>query len=273
MYVGGRQARPDGGHSKPVWSRKGALLGHAGIGNRKDVRNAVEAARAAAAWGRSTGHSRSQILCFIAENLSARAREFTDRIRDLTGVPAAKAAAETDAAIERLFAYGAWADKFDGSVGNVPIRGIALAMREPVGVIGALAPHEAPLLGAVSLVAPAIAMGNRVILAPSEPFPLAATDFYQVLDTSDVPAGVVNIVTGAAADLGGALAAHRGVDALWSFSASADAAALERAAAGNLKRCWINHGGNPDWASPAAEGRAFLDAATEVKTIWVPYGE
>jgi aldehyde dehydrogenase (NAD+) len=146
-------------------------------------------------------------------------------------------------------------------------------MREPVGVIGLLAPDDAPLLGAVSLLAPAIAMGNRVVLVPSWPAPLAATDLYQVLDTSDVPGGVVNIVTGDPAELGGTLASHLDVDALWSFSPRVDAHAIEAASAGNLKRTWLNHGGNPDWMSPAGGGRRFLDAATEVKTIWVPYGE
>jgi len=273
MYIGGKQARPDSGYSEPVFSRKGKVLGHSGLGNRKDIRNAVEAARGAAGWGRSTAHLRAQILYYIGENLSARATEFTDRLRDLTGASAAKAEAEVDAAIDRFFSYGAWADKFDGTTKSVPMRGIALAMREPVGILGLLAPDEAPLLGAVSLIAPAIAMGNRVVLVPSEPFPLAATDLYQVLDTSDVPAGVVNIVTGPQGELGQTLAAHQEVDAIWSFSARADRAALAKASAGNLKRTWINWAGNPDWTSPDAEGRRFLEAATEVKTIWVPYGE
>ncbi len=273
MYIGGKQARPDSGYSEPVWSKKGALLGHVGTGNRKDIRNAVEAARGAAGWAKTTGHLRAQILYYIAENLSARAAEFTARLRDMTGMNAAKAEAEVHASIDRFFSYGAWADKFDGSAKSVPIRGIALAMREPVGIIGALAPDETPLLGAVSLIAPAIAMGNRVVLVPSAPHPLAVTDLYQVLDTSDVPGGVVNIVTGPVAELGQTLAAHQEVDALWSFAADADAAAMEWAAAGNLKRCWLNHAGNPDWASAEAEGRRFLEAATEVKTIWVPYGE
>jgi aldehyde dehydrogenase (NAD+) len=273
MYIGGKQARPDSGYSRAVFSKKGAVLGHAGIGNRKDIRNAVEAARAAAGWGKATGHLRAQILYYIGENLSARADEFTDRLRALTAASQARAEAEVHAAIDRLFSYGAWADKFDGSAKSVPIRGIALAMREPVGIIGALAPDDAPLLGAVSLIAPAIAMGNRIVLVPSDPFPLAATDLYQVLDTSDVPGGVVNIVTGPQDDLGGTLASHQDVDALWSFSARAERKALDAGSVGNLKRRWINHAGNPDWHSPDAEGRPFLDAATEVKTIWVPYGE
>jgi len=271
MYIGGKQARPDSGYSRPVWSKRGQLLGHVGLGNRKDIRNAVEAARGAAGWSRTTGHLRAQILYYIAENLSARADEFAARLRALTTTSAARAEAEVEASIARLFTYAAWADKFDGGVKSVPIRGVAMAMREPVGIIGALAPEEAPLLGAVSLIAPAIAMGNRVVLVPSAPYPLAATDLYQVLDTSDVPGGVVNIVTGDPTDVAPALAGHLEVDALWNFSAS-DQAMIDAASAGNLKRVWAPEG-NPDWLGGDGEGRAFLEAATEVKTIWVPYGE
>lgn len=272
LYIGGKQARPDGGHSAPVWSRRGKLLGHMGLGNRKDIRNAVEAARAAAGWGNTTGHLRAQILYFIAENLSARADEFATRLRDLTGTSQPKAEAEVAASIDRLFTYGAWADKFDGQARSVPIRGLALALKEPVGIIGILAPDEAPLLGAISTLAPAIAMGNRVVLVPSRAAPLAMTDVYQVLDTSDVPGGVVNIVTGSPAELGETLAAHTEVDALWSFTPGANATTLERAAAGNLKRVWIGTDRAPDWHGPSGEGRRFLEASTEVKTIWVPYG-
>jgi aldehyde dehydrogenase (NAD+) len=272
MYVGGKQARPDGGYSQAIWSNRGKLLGHVGIGSRKDIRNAVEAARGAGGWAKASAHNRAQILYYTAENLSARADEFAHRLRDLTACSKAKAEAEVETSIDRLFSYGAWADKMDGRVANVPIRGVALAMREPVGVIGALAPDAAPLLGAVSLIAPAIAMGNRVVLVPSAAYPLAATDLYQVLDTSDLPGGVVNIVTGGAHELGMTLARHLDVDALWSFAGGVDPGALEAASAGNLKRTWINTTA-PDWHGSDAEGRVFLDQATEVRTIWVPYGE
>jgi aldehyde dehydrogenase (NAD+) len=270
LYIGGKQARPDGGYSRAVWSGKGQLLGHVGIGNRKDIRNAVEAAHAARAWARSTGHARAQILYYIAENLSARADEFARRLADLTGKPGG---AEVEAAINRLFTYAAWADKYDGAVKSVPIRGVALAMNEPVGVIGALCPDEAPLLGLVSVMAPAIAMGNTCVLVPSDPFPLAATDFYQVLETSDLPGGVVNIVTGPPAELARALASHMDVDAVWSFAGADLSGTIETAAAGNLKRTWVNHGRARDWLGAPGEGRTFLRHATEVKTIWVPYGE
>ncbi|SEP96786.1 aldehyde dehydrogenase family protein [Thalassovita taeanensis] len=271
LYIGGKQARPDGGYSQPVFSRAGALLGQVPIAGRKDVRNAVEAARGAGGWAKSTAHLRAQILYYIAENLSARAAEFAARIDGLTG--GRSGAKEVEASISRLFTYAAWADKFDGQVKSVPIRGVAMAMREPVGVIGAICPDEAPLLGLVSVMAPAIAMGNRMVLAASEAFPLAATDFYQVLDTSDVPGGVVNILTGPHADLAKVLAQHLDVDAVWSFSSSELSGLIEAASAGNLKRSWVNNGQARDWMGTEGEGRAFLEAATEVKTIWVPYGE
>mgnify|MGYP006192835899 CR=1 FL=1 len=203
LYIGGKQARPDGGYSQAIWSAKGKLLGHVGLGNRKDIRNAVEAAHAAKGWGKATGHNRAQILYYMGENLSARTGEFAQRIKDQTGRDGAD---EVEAAINRLFTYAAWADKFDGAVKSVPIRGVAIAMNEPCGVIGALCPDEVPLLGLISIMAPAIAMGNTCVLVPSEPFPLAATDFYQVLETSDLPAGVVNIVTGAHTELAKPLA-------------------------------------------------------------------
>ncbi|PTE14143.1 aldehyde dehydrogenase family protein [Pseudogemmobacter blasticus] len=270
LFIGGKQARPDGGYSRAVWSPKGRLLGHVGLGNRKDIRNAVEAAHAARGWGKATGHNRAQILYYLAENLSARGAEFAARLRDLTGKPGE---AEVETTITRLFTWAAWADKYEGAAKPVPMRGIALALHEPVGVIGALCPDEAPLLGLVSLMGPAIAMGNTCVLVPSDPFPLAATDFYQVLETSDVPAGVVNIVTGAPDELAKALASHRDVDALWSFAAAPLSAMIERESAGNLKRTWVNNGLARDWRTAEGEGREFLARATEVKTVWVPYGE
>ena len=269
LYVGGKQARPDSGYSKPVYSKSGALLGHVGLGNRKDVRNAVEAAAGAKAWSKTTGHLRAQILYYIGENLSARAEEFAHRIDAMTGKRGG--AAEVETSIQRLFTAAAWADKYDGQAHGVPIRGVALAMKEPVGVIGTLCADEAPLLGLVSVMAPALAMGNRMVMVASEPFPLAATDFYQVLETSDVPAGVVNILTGAHTDLAKPLASHMNLDAIWSFSSTDLSGTIEAASASNLKRSWVNNGQTMDWGQD--HSRRFLQAATEVKNIWVPYGE
>ncbi|MEM0935845.1 MAG: aldehyde dehydrogenase family protein [Pseudomonadota bacterium] len=267
MYIGGKQARPDSGYSRAVWSPAGTLLGHVGEGNRKDLRNAVEAAETASGWARRTGHARAQVLYYIAENLAVRGDEFADRIESLTG---ADGVAEVEAAISRLFTWAAWADKFDGAAKGVPIRGLALAINEPIGVIGALCPGEAPLLGLITAMAPAISMGNRAVLVASDAYPLAATDFYQVLETSDVPPGVVNIVTGSAAALAPVLAAHAAVGAVWNFADPALDREIEAKAAETIKRTWSLR---TDWTAPAAEGRAFLRAATEVKTVWVPYGE
>lgn len=271
LYIGGKQTRPDGGYSRPVWSKSGTLLGHASLANRKDVRNAVEAATAAAGWTKTTGHARAQILYYIGENLSARADEFASRINDLTGSKGGKA--EVERSIDRLFTYAAWADKYDGAAKPVPLRGVALAMNEPVGVIGQFCPDDLPLLGLVSLVAPAIAMGNRVVAVASDPYPLAATDFYQVLETSDLPGGVVNILTGSHSELSKPLAGHLGVDAVWSASGADLSNLIEYESAGNLKRTWVNNARDRDWMGTEGEGRAFLVHATEVKTVWVPYGE
>ena len=270
LYIGGKHTRPDGGYSHAIYGPKGALLGHAATANRKDVRNAVEAAHGAKTWARSTGHLRAQILYYMAENLSARTDEFATRIEALTGRGGTD---EVQASIRRLFTYAAWADKLDGQAKGVPIRGIALAMREPVGVIGALCPDDHPLLGLVSVIGPAMAMGNAVVAVASEPFPLAATDFVQVLETSDVPAGVVNLLTGRHAELAAVLADHLDVDTVWSFSSSDISAEIEHRSTGNLKRTWVNNARDRDWTGTAGEGRPFLDAATEIKTVWVPYGE
>ncbi len=269
LYIGGKQARPDGGYSRPVYGPRGALLGHASLANRKDIRNAVEAANAAKSWAKTTGHLRAQILYYIAENLSARAGEFARRIDEMVGGKGG--AKEVDASIRRLFTYAAWADKFDGQAHSVPIRGVALAMKEAVGTVGILCPDEAPLLGLISTVAPAIAMGNRTVAVASEAFPLAATDFYQILETSDVPGGVVNILTGSHSELAPTLASHLDIDAVWSFSSTDLSSAIEKKSAGNLKRTWVNNARARDWY--ADDAKAFLDASTEVKNIWVPYGE
>ncbi|HMA33189.1 MAG TPA: aldehyde dehydrogenase family protein [Chloroflexia bacterium] len=274
LYIGGKQARPDSGYSRPVYGPEGHLLGEVGEGNRKDIRNAVEAAHKAAGWADSTGHSRAQILYYIAENLAARAAEFAARLVASTGQAPEQAGAEVEASIDRLFTYAAWADKYDGQVHHTPIRNVTIAMPEAIGVIGIACPHEHPLLGCVALVAPAIAMGNTVVVIPSEPHPLSATDLYQVFDTSDLPAGVVNIVTGARELLTRVLAEHDDVDALWYFGTAAGSTLVEEASAGNMKRTWVNYGHPRAWHDPVqGAGPEFLREATQVKNIWVPYGE
>ena len=196
------------------------------------------------------------------------------RIAAMTGRPPADARAEVERSIERLFTYAAWADKYDGAIHSPPLRGMTLAVHEPVGALGLACPDEYPLLGFVSLVAPAIAMGNTVVALPSERHPLAATDFYAVLETSDVPAGVVNIVTGPRDVLADVLARHDDVDGVWYFGSADGARMLEEASAGNMKRTWCGYGRPRAWMdAEQGEGRAFLRAATQVKNIWVPVGE
>jgi aldehyde dehydrogenase (NAD+) len=273
LYIGGRQTRPDGGYSLEVRGSDGRILGQVGRGNRKDIRDAVEAAhRALSGWTGTTAHNRAQVLYYIGENLSARASEFATRVRAATGCGETEARDEVLAAVRRLFAYAAWADKWDGAVHATPIRNITLAMPEPIGVFGVVCPDERPLLGLISTVIPAVAMGNTVVTVPSTAAPLSATDLYQVLDTSDLPGGVVNIVTGYRAELTEVLAGHYDVDALWYFARDGGGAAVERLSATNMKRTWVDRVPR-DWSDPVqGEGPEFLRLATQPKNIWVPYG-
>ncbi len=274
LHIGGRQARPDSGHSYTVRDARGVPAGQAALGNRKDIRNAVEAAAKAGAWGSATAHNRAQVLYYVAENLSARSAEFEARLAGLAGGTAEGAAREVAAAIARTFFYAAWADKYDGQVHATRTRHVTLAMHEPWGTIGIVCPEEAPLLAFVSLLMPALAMGNRAVVVPSSTAPLAATDFYQVLDTSDVPGGVVNIVTGERDALARTLAEHHDVAALWYVGPPAGSAGVEKASASNLKATWVSDGKSRDWFSPEqGQGREYLRRATQVKNIWIPYGE
>ena len=271
LYIGGKQSRPESGYSYPVFSAKSEFMGHVPQANRKDIRNAIEAANSAASWSGTHGHMRSQILYYIAENLSARSYEFAKLINQMTGRKTGKK--EVKASIERLFTYAAWADKFDGDVRNVPMRGLALKLNEPVGKIGVICPDNWPLLGLISTMAAGMSMGNRMIMVASEPYPLIATEFYQILDTSDVPKGVISILTGSHSELCETLARHMDLDAIWSFSSKDLSETIEKGSALNLKRSWVNFGLDRNWIGVSGEGEEFLNAATEVKTVWIPFGE
>ncbi|PWF39007.1 aldehyde dehydrogenase [Massilia glaciei] len=272
LYIGGKQTRPDGAYSRAIAGANGAFLADVGEGNRKDIRNAVEAAHKASGWAKATAHNRAQVLYYIAENLAVRADEFAARLAAMTG--STNPEKEVQASIERLFYYAAWADKYDGLAHQPPMHGITVALNEPVGVIGIICPNESPLLGFISLVAPALALGNRVVAVPSEAYPLAATDLYQVLDTSDLPAGALNIVTGSADELARTLASHSDVDAVWRHDGSLDGCAeVERLSAESLKRTWVGGAKGRDWFSTSqAGGRAVLAHASQVKNVWIPYG-
>jgi len=274
LYIGGKQGRPDGGYSYSVCNPEGKVIGDVSEGNRKDIRNAVEAAHKAVSWEKTTAHNRAQVIYYMAENLSEREDEFAQRIALNTGVNLKTAVDEVALCISRLFTYAAYADKYDGHVHHTPTRNVTLAMPEPIGVIGIIAPQEVSLIGFISTVIPAIAMGNRVIIIPSEQYPLPTTDFYQILETSDLPAGVINIITGQYDQLAEVLANHDDVDGLWYFGNREGSKMVEYASAENMKRTWVNYGKVFDWYdAKSAQGRHFLRHATQIKNIWAPYGE
>ena len=272
LYIGGKQVRPDSGYTVQVRAKNGKLLGESPLGNRKDIRNAVEAARKAESWARTTAHNRTQVLYYIAENLSQRASEITGRLAGAVGKK--QAAMEVKLSVERLFSYAGWADKFDGAVHNPPFRNISIAMNEAVGAVGVICPTEAPLLGFFSLVLPLITAGNAVVAVPSEKYPLITGDLYQVFETSDLPGGVVNLVTGRLSELLKVLAEHDDLDAIWCYGDAEACTTAKALSAGNLKQVWTNEGREIDFFDGAqGEGPWYLEHANQVKNIWVPYGE
>ena len=273
MYVGGKQARPDGGYSMRIKNRLGAYIGEVSEGNRKDIRNAVEAAHANSSWASMTGHARAQVLYYIAENLAIRSEEFANRLVLMTNQSKTDAINEVEQAIERIYTYAAYADKYDGAAHSTVQRNVTLAMPEAIGVMGIVCPDESPLLGFISTVIPAIAMGNKVVVIPSETAPFSATDFYQILDTSDVPGGTVNIITGKKDELATELAKHDNIDGIWYFGNKEGCKKVELLATDNMKRSWVSYGKYRNWLDKAqGEGAVFLRNATQIKNIWIPYG-
>jgi len=274
LYIGGKQTRPDSGYSLKVLNADGTLAGVIGDGNRKDIRNAVEAAHKASGWQSCTPHLRAQILYFLAENLETRTIEFKNRIIQLTGVSEKQAELEVKTAVGKIFTFAALADKNEGLVHQPPIRGLALALNEPIGVMGIVCPDEDPLLGMLSMLLPAIAMGNCVVLLPSRPFALVATDFYQVLETSDIPSGVVNIVTGDSTELCNVLSKHDDIAGLWVSGTQDECTAVKKLSTGNMKIIWSNNGKKLDWYdNQHSEAREWMRRASQVKNVWIPYGE
>lgn len=263
QYIGGKQVRPDSGYSLR-FERKGLEPIEVARGNRKDVRNAVQAARQAQeAWAGTTAHGRAQVLYYLAENLAAARSEM---LRAL----GADGEAEFDASVERTMVYAAWADKYDGRVHTAPWRGVIYTLNEPIGVIGIACPEQRPLLGLLSLALPAVALGNAVVVLPSEANPAPAVELYRVLDYSDVPGGVLNILTGLHAEMSPILAAHDDVDAIWHFGDREGAEEAERLSIGNLKQTWAP-GQEVHWDTFV--GPEVLRHAAQVKNVWVPVGE
>ena len=274
FYIGGKQVRPDGGHSMPTYNADGSLAVLVGSGNRKDIRNAVSAAVKSTSWSSQSGHGRAQVIYFLAENLAIRETEWINRLQTLCGITKKQAKAEFNESLSRLFSYAAWADKYDGAVHSAPYRGVTMALPEPIGVLAQIAPEDQPLLTTISLIAPAISMGNRVILIPSERFASVALELVQIFETSDIPPGVINIVSGDKDELSNQLVGHAEVDGAWCWANSDTVARIETTSALDLKRLWVHIDGDRDWLNPQqGESLEFLRNATEIKNIWTPYGD
>ena len=274
LWIGGRQKRPDGGHSLTVTDPAGTPVAEVPRGNRKDVRNAVEAAaKARGRWCGTNGHLRAQILYFVAENLAVRAGEFADELIRSTGADQAGARAEVQTAVQTLFTFAAWADKYDGRVHSTPFRNVTFAMNEAVGTVAIRCAGRASLAGVAGPIAAALSQGNVAVVVLPERFPLPALDLVQVLETSDIPPGAVNILSGIHQEVIPTLAAHDDVDQLWDFVADDLSGDMERLSAGNLKRVWVDRERAVDWLAPSArDGELLLRKGTRVKNIWVPYG-
>lgn len=274
FFVGGKEARPDGGSTRNVINDKGALIGRVGIGNRKDIRNAVSAARSAeSGWSSKTGYQRSQVLKFAAERLSKRTDEFARTLSESTGCSAAEARAEVDASIKALFNFASWSNMHEGVVHEASNDKTAiLALNEHIGVIGITAPNEKPLLSYVTMVAAALAGGNTVVTVPSEKAPIPAMDLIELFRAADIPAGVINTVTGSPDELAGVMAEHNDVDAIWYHGSSEGSAIVQtKTAESNLKQSWVNNGHAYDWDALATKGsKHMMRRATQTKNIWSP---
>nr|XP_053647103.1 aldehyde dehydrogenase family 16 member A1-like isoform X1 [Cherax quadricarinatus] len=275
LYYGGAQKRPDANYCRVISDAKGKAFALVGESNRKDVRNAAEAAsKAQPAWEKRTGFNRSQILFYWAENLEQRRQEFIDHLVALTSQSTETAAQEVDATVARLFHWAAFCDKYGGDVQETQLYGTVLKIHEPVGIIGVACPDIAPLLSFVSLVAPAVARGNAVVVVPSEKYPTVALSLYQVLETSDLPGGVINILTGSRDHITKYLTEHQDLQAVWYFGSLKGSKFVEYTSAVNIKRTWVNYGLDRNWSDPQeGQGEEFLYNATQAKNIWLTMGD
>jgi acyl-CoA reductase-like NAD-dependent aldehyde dehydrogenase len=275
LYIGGAFPRSESGRSYPVHDTKGRFLAHAALASRKDVRDAVSAARSAGpGWAGATGYNRGQVLYRVAEMMQARHDQFTDDVVAAEGATRKRGAAIVDAAIDRWVWYAGWTDKIAGVLGTVnPVAGPFLnwSAPEPTGVVGVLAPQSSSLLGLIDVVAPVLATGCTAVVVAAQERPLPAIGLAEVLATSDLPGGVANLLTGHVAELAPWLAAHAEVQALDLAGAPEDMAAeLEHAAAGTVKRVLPRPAAEADHTR--TPGTERLRAFTEIKTVWHPVG-
>ena len=274
LYVGGKQKRPDSGYSFNQVSAQKEFICDIARANRKDVRDAVEAA-AKSKIGILNNFNRSQILFYLAENLSQRKETFVNLLMSITGVNKITALKEFEQSCERIFYYASMADKFEGNIHNPPMRGLTLAVKEPIGIIASLMCEYKPLLSLTTTISSLFANGNASLIVPSEKTSLIATSLYQVFETSDIPAGSINILTSRNNELNTTLAQHENIDGIWSFSNSSSIRSdIIKDTVFNLKRYWCPKNNRIDWSNESEEFlNAFLYESSQVKNIWIPYGE
>ena len=273
LFIGGKFPRSESGRSYPVTTPAGAFLAHAAQASRKDARDAVVAARGAfGSWAAAAAYNRGQVLYRVAEILEGRRSQFVEEVAAGEGCSTAAARAQVDAAIDRWVWYAGWTDKIASVAGSTnPVAGpfFDFSVPEPTGVVAVLCPQESSLLGLVSVLAPVLATGCTAVVVASQDRPLPAVSFTEVLATSDVPAGVVNLLTGSVAEIAPWLASHMDVNALDLTGAEPElAVALEVAAADNLKRVIRAH----DEDYTARPGIDRMLAVLETKTVWHPIG-
>ena len=274
LYIGGKQKRPDGGYSFPLNAVNNSFICDIAQANRKDVRDSVEIAAKSFAKQLSN-FNRSQILFYLAENLQQREKTFVDLLVALCGSSPVNASKEFSQSCERLFYYAAMADKFEGNVHNPPMRGLTLAMKEPLGVMTSILSDDSPLLNLVTVMGSVFSTGNTNIIVPGQKTSLIATELYQVLDTSDVPGGYVNILTAKENELNKTLSQHENIEGIWYFGAdSAQRSEIVKNTTSNIKRYWCPEEKHIDWTNASEEFlNEFLYQSTQVKNIWIPYGE
>ena len=274
LYIGGKQKRPDGGYSFPLNAVNNSFICDIAQANRKDVRDSVEIAAKSFAKQLSN-FNRSQILFYLAENLQQREKTFVDLLVALCGSSPVNASKEFSQSCERLFYYAAMADKFEGNVHNPPMRGLTLAMKEPLGVMTSILSDDSPLLNLVTVMGSVFSTGNTNIIVPGQKTSLIATELYQVLDTSDVPGGYVNILTAKENELNKTLSQHENIEGIWYFGAdSSQRSNIIKNTTSNLKRYWCPEEKHLDWTNTSEQFlNEFLYQSTQVKNIWIPYGE
>ena len=274
LYIGGKQKRPDGGYSFPLNAVNNSFICDIAQANRKDVRDSVEIA-AKSFSKQLSNFNRSQILFYLAENLQQREKTFVDLLVALRGSSPVNASKEFSQSCERLFYYAAMADKFEGNVHNPPMRGLTLAMKEPLGVMTSILSDDSPLLNLVTVMGSVFSTGNTNIIVPGQKTSLIATELYQVLDTSDVPGGYVNILTAKENELNKTLSQHENIEGIWYFGAdSAQRSEIVKNTTSNIKRYWCPEEKHLDWTNASEEFlNEFLYQSTQVKNIWIPYGE